>query len=145
MAEVNLYIETDSTSPKPRSRRYGYVLECRTSSGRTVTREGFGQTEGTYHQTILRAMAKAIARIINPCQLHIHTRDSFVLDMIDHNLVLWASQGFLTVKGEPVANIAEWRTLWAQIKGHEVITNRGPHPYSEWLRAELKKQEDKDV
>lgn len=143
--KVKLYIETDSTLPKPRKRRYGYVLEYQTGSGRTVTREGFGQAEGTYHQIILQAMAEAAGRLINPCRLHIHTRNSFVLDMIDHNLVLWASQDFLTAKGSPVANRIEWRALWTKIKGHEVLTCRGSHSYSGWIRAELKKQEDKDV
>ena len=38
MRRVDIYIETDSTSPRPHVRKYGYVLEC-DLRGRPVTRE----------------------------------------------------------------------------------------------------------
>lgn len=62
MRRVDIYIETDSTSPRPHVRKYGYVLEC-DLRGRPVTREGFGQTEGTYNQSVLIALAEALVRI----------------------------------------------------------------------------------
>lgn len=85
MRRVDIYIETDSTSPRPHVRKYGYVLEC-DLRGRPVTREGFGQTEGTYNQSVLIALAEALVRIKQPCEIHIHSGNEFVLNMVDNNL-----------------------------------------------------------
>lgn len=57
MQQVKIYIETDSSSPKATEKHYGYVLEVMVS-GQAVTREGFGKITGTYHQTVLTALAK---------------------------------------------------------------------------------------
>ncbi len=65
MQRVDIYIETDSTSPRPQARKYGYVLEC-DLRGRPVTREGFGRTEGTYNQAVLTALSEALARSDSP-------------------------------------------------------------------------------
>lgn len=61
MQQVKIYIETDSSSPKATEKHYGYVLEVMVS-GQAVTREGFGKITGTYHQTVLTALAKALDR-----------------------------------------------------------------------------------
>lgn len=61
MQQVKIYIETASSSPKATEKHYGYVLEVMVS-GQAVTREGFGKITGTYHQTVLTALAKALDR-----------------------------------------------------------------------------------
>ena len=62
MQRIDIYIETDSTSPRTLARKYSYVLECELR-GRPVTREGFGQTEGTYNQSVLTALTEALAPV----------------------------------------------------------------------------------
>lgn len=65
MQQVKIYIETDSSSPKATEKHYGYVLEVMVS-GQAVTREGFGKITGTYHQTVLTALAKALDGSTSP-------------------------------------------------------------------------------
>jgi hypothetical protein len=68
MQQVKIYIETDSSSPKATEKHYGYVLEVMVS-GQAVTREGFGKITGTYHQTVLTALAKALDRFNQSCEV----------------------------------------------------------------------------
>lgn len=97
MQQVKIYIETDSSSPKATEKHYGYVLEVMVS-GQAVTREGFGKIAGTYHQTILTALAKALDRFNQSCEVCICTEDDFVLNMLERNLAIWAGNEFLTSK-----------------------------------------------
>ena len=55
-------------------------------SGQAVTREGFGKITGTYHQTVLTALAKALDRFNQSCEVCICTEDDFVLNMLERNL-----------------------------------------------------------
>lgn len=107
MQQVKIYIETDSSSPKATEKHYGYVLEVMVS-GQAVTREGFGKITGTYHQTVLTALAKALDRFNQSCEVCICTEDDFVLNMLERNLAIWAGNEFLTSKRKPVANQQEW-------------------------------------
>lgn len=106
MQQVKIYIETDSSSPKATEKHYGYVLEVMVS-GQAVTREGFGKITGTYHQTVLTALAKALDRFNQSCEVCICTEDDFVLNMLERNLAIWAGNEFLTSKRKPVANQQE--------------------------------------
>lgn len=100
MQQVKIYIETDSSSPKATEKHYGYVLEVMVS-GQAVTREGFGKITGTYHQTVLTALAKALDRFNQSCEVCICTEDDFVLNMLERNLAIWAGNEFLTSKRKP--------------------------------------------
>lgn len=143
MRRVNIYIETDNISPRAMIRKYGYVLECDVH-GRPVTREGFGQAEATYNQAVLTALAEALARIRKPCEIHIHTRNDYVLNMIEVNLSKWAAGGFLSSSGKPVAGKEEWEKVWELLKGQMTVTVHGSHPYSGWLQSEMERR-DLDV
>lgn len=140
MQRVDIYIETDSTSPRPQARKYGYVLECELR-GRPVTREGFGQTEGTYNQSVLTALTEALARIKQPCEIHIHSGNEFVLNMVDNNLSKWAAGGFLSSCGRPVANREEWERVWNLLRGQLTVTEHGSHAYTGWLRTEMERRD----
>lgn len=136
MQEVHIYIGVDSISAKPSAKRFGYVLECRVA-GQTVTREGFGQTAGTYHQATLMAMAEAMERLNQSCEVYLHTEDEFVLNMLERNLDRWAGSGFTTSKGKPVANQEEWMKLWGLSQKQLILTAPGKHAYSGWLQGEI--------
>lgn len=140
MQRVDIYIETDNTSPRAMPRKYGYVLECELH-GRTVTREGFGQTEGTYNQSVLTALAAALERLREPCEIHIHSNNRFILNMVDNNLGKWAAGGFVNGKGDPIANREQWEKVWSLLKGLTTVTEHGSHAYSGWLRSEMERRE----
>ena len=136
MQQVKIYIETDSSSPKATEKHYGYVLEVMVS-GQAVTREGFGKITGTYHQTVLTALAKALDRFNQSCEVCICTEDNFVLNMLERNLAIWAGNEFLTSKRKPVANQQEWMEIWRLSNRHLILTEPGKHEYTGWLQDEL--------
>lgn len=139
MQQVKIYIETDSSSPKATEKHYGYVLEVMVS-GQAVTREGFGKITGTYHQTILTALAKALDRFNQSCEVCICTEDDFVLNMLERNLAIWAGNEFLTSKRKPVANQQEWMEIWRLSNRHLILTEPGKHEYTGWLQGEIEKR-----
>ena len=139
MQQVKIYIETDSSSPKATEKHYGYVLEVMVS-GQAVTREGFGKITGTYHQTVLTALAKALDRFNQSCEVCICTEDDFVLNMLERNLAIWAGNEFLTSKRKPVANQQEWMEIWRLSNRHLILTEPGKHDYTGWLQGEIEKR-----
>lgn len=143
MFETKIYITTDNISPKAAEKYYGYVLEC-IVSGETRTREGFGKITGTYHKTVLTALAEALNRFNQPCEICIRTEDEFVLSMLKSNLTVWAENGFLNSKGKPVANQAEWMRIWSLSKKHIIRTKPGRHEYTDWIQREIQKRKEQE-
>ncbi len=139
--EVHIYITVDSASVKPTEKWFGYVLECKIS-GQTYTREGFDRMVGTYHQTILTAMAKGLERLTKSCEVHLHTEDDFVLNMLENNLDRWATVGFVTTKGKPVANQEEWIRIWELSQNQLILSEPGKHEYSGWLMSEIERRKE---
>lgn len=140
MYEVHIYIAMDNVSPREAKRNYGYVLECMTSKG-IATREGFGSVRGTYNKAILYAMIQAMSRLNQSCELHIHAENSYVMNMLEHQLSKWAGADFKNKKGEPVANAEEWMQVWQITKKQFITAEPGRHAYSEWIREEMRKRE----
>lgn len=134
MFEVHIYISTDQKSPRPARRKYGYILETRIR-GKLRTRKGFGSIEGTYHRTVLTALAEAMGRINQSCRVHIHTEDTFILNMLGNNVHKWTEKGF---EGE-IANKEEWQQLWSLITKHIITPSPGSHTYDSWLKSEMVK------
>lgn len=136
MYEVEIYITTDSVSPRECERKYGYVLECQ-KNGNALTREGFGKITGTWNKATLKAITEAMERVNQSCQLTIHTENEYVLNMMDHNLSKWAGNGFATSRGKPVTNREEWIQLWEHAKKHIIRTAPGRHSYTGWILSEI--------
>lgn len=143
MKRADIYIKTDSSSQKATERWYGYVLEFK-HNGETRTREGFGTVTATYHQAILTALIEAIERFREECEIHIHTEDVFILNMMEQNLETWAENGFRTAKGKAVANQEEWIRVWQQSKRHLILAEPGEHEYSGWLLSEIKTKKERE-
>lgn len=138
MQRVDIYIAVDNVSPRISEKKYGYVLECEVS-GQAKTREGFGSAEGTYHFVELTAMVAALERLKQPCEVHFHSENEFVLSMLERNLRTWAAAGFVTSKGKSVANKEQWMNVWRLSQKHLLIPEPGKHSYSGWLQEEMKK------
>ena len=79
--KVNIYLETDKQSQECMQRKYGYVIET-IYKGTPITREGFGNIEGTYHKTNLQAFIKALGHFRKECEVCVYTRDAFVANIL---------------------------------------------------------------
>lgn len=143
MFRVKIYIATDSSSPKVTEKYYGYVLEC-SVSGEAKTREGFGKITGTYHQAVLTALAEALERFNQSCEVCVCAEDEFVLNMLERNLAVWAGNEFLTSKKKPVANQEEWKKIWELSNRHLILVKPGKSEYSGWLQEEIKKRKEQE-
>ena len=131
MFEVHIYLSVTSAFPKESEKLYGYVLEC---TGKTRTVEGFGKITATYHKTVLIALIEAFDRINQSCEVHIHTENEFILNMLQKNAHKWAEKGFVTKKGTPIANQEEWQQLWSLASKHNVIPEPGTHQFDKWIK-----------
>ena len=69
-------------------------------NGEEKTVNGFGHIFGTYHEATLRSLSDALDRLNQSCEVHIHTEDRFVLNMLDTQLEKWAGNNYLNAKGE---------------------------------------------
>lgn len=139
--EMHIYLQVSSCSARQTKKGFGYVLECLIND-QTYTREGFGTVMGTFHLATLRAMAAALERVTKSCEIHIHSEDDFVLNMLENNLDHWETVGFQTSKGKPVANQEEWIRIWELSQNQLILTEPGKHGYSSWLSAEIAKRKD---
>lgn len=141
MKQTHIYIAVDSCSPRTSKKNYGYILECEVS-GEAVTRDGYGQSEGSYHKAVLEALAAALERFTQRCEVTIHSENEFVLNMMELNLAKWSENGFLTAKGKPVANQAEWIRVWEASKNQIIHGAIGRHAYSGWLSGEIERRKE---
>ena len=143
MKQTHIYIAVDSCYHRTSKKAYGYILECEVS-GEAVTRDGYGQSEGSYHKAVLEALAEALERFNQKCEVTIHTENEFILSMMEHNLAKWSENGFLTAKGKPVANQAEWIRVWEASKNQVIHGEQGRHAYSGWLSGEIERRKEQN-
>lgn len=136
---VNIYIETDTVFPRSSEKHYGYVLECYLN-GLPYTREGFGSMTGTFNEAILTAVKEALNRIKTRCEVHLYTRNSYILDMLDKNLDRWAEAGFVGAKGQQIKNADIWRGIYEASRELNLVPEPGEHSYSKWIREEIRKR-----
>lgn len=144
MWKVDIYLETDSTFQGKRQRKCGYVLAT-TVHGEEKTKESFGISNGTYHQAVLITLAEALERMTAPCEICVHTRDTYVCNRIP-KLEELSGSGWKDSKGELIKNAEEWQRVYlathALPDAHELTGRSGKHSYSGWLQEEMKKRND---
>lgn len=81
MWKVDIYLETDSTFQGKRERKCGYVLSTM-AGNEEKTKENFGISKGTYHQSVLIALIEALSRMNVSSEICVHTQDSYVCTQI---------------------------------------------------------------
>lgn len=138
MWEVNIFIQTDSISPRTLNRSYGYLIECRTQSGKLHKKEEIGKIEGTLHQAALTAVNQAMKRLNQSCIVHIYTEDRLLCNMFSSSMDKWAANDWRTSKNSEVKNREEWETLFKLTRGQLVRMIPGKHKYSDWLVTKMK-------
>lgn len=143
MFKVNIYLAQDTASTSKYKRSHGFVIDYKKKNGEDETRQGFGETEETYHGATLICLLDAMELLTQPCEITVHSEDRFVLNMMKNNLEKWAETDFRNAKGDPLKHAELWEELWKIIaeKGHELEIESGHHAYSEWLESEMKRRE----
>lgn len=131
MYKTHIYIAQSTTSPRKCVRGWAYVI---TAEGRKGTRKGLGKIEGTRHRATLDAAIDALARFTDNTECHLHTEDVWTLNMIDNYLQNWQTRDFKNPKGEPITDADLWREYWRRAKWQKIVTEPGPHMYSEELK-----------
>lgn len=138
MQKVDIYLETDSIQQAAAKRKYGYVLAT-TYKGKLETREGFGQMDGTYHQTILRALCEALNRMRVSCEITIYSRNAHVMAHVK-KIQEMEEMNFKDSKGNDIRNHDQWKIVSREAKKHHLETKYGHHEYTNWLMDEMRKR-----
>ncbi len=140
MYKVDIYLAQSTASLSKDERWHGYVVAC-IKNGEEKTVNGFGHIFGTYHEATLRSLSDALDRLNQSCEVHIHTEDRFVLNMLGAQLEKWAGNNYLNAKGEPIKHAELWEEVYVRTRGQLIVAEEGRHSYSEWLDTEMKRRE----
>ena len=129
--------------PKKAEKWYGYVLEYK-ADGETKTREGFGKIEGTYHQAVLMVPnSKPWKDFWESCEVHVHTENEFILNMIDTISRNGQGMSFRIVKE------SLWQTKKNGWKFGDYPINNDSLPsmeiyeYASWLESAIRREKEK--
>ena len=125
-----------------RKRSCMYVVACDTKKG-LATIGDYVENNNTYAGAILDTINKALRRIKTGSEVHLHTSNNIVIDMITNWIDEIAERGFCKKNGDPVANRDEWHEYWDLTKNMIIIPEPGPHTFSSWMSRELFKHETK--
>ena len=135
--DIKIYIGVSTKSPRRTERKICYLLSCE-KDGKEETRGGDPETvTETYHGATTIAVERAMKRITGPCKVKIYAEDAWTLNMIRKQMPEWAKSGFRNGKGKPIHLQKEWMQIWLTSKEHEILTEVGPHTYSEWMREKM--------
>lgn len=142
MQRVHICAETDSTAPKKTERMAGYLLDCPERAD-MEPRYRFYKTQESYHVAIIESLTEALSRMKCACEIHIHSKNTFVLGMLQNNLEAWAGHEFCTSKGEPVKNQDKWIQLWKALNHHKHLLVVEPEDcsYYGWMQEQMEKGE----
>lgn len=86
-------------------------------------------------------MSDALDRLNQSCEVHIHTEDRFVLNMLDTQLEKWAGNNYLNAKGETIKHAELWEEVYVRTRRQLIVAEEGRHSYSERLDTEMKRRE----
>lgn len=137
MKVVHIYAESNTENFRCIDRGVGYVLELVTNKA-TYTRENFWLKIGTYNEAILSAFNEALERMTEKCEIHLHTQNKFLLNMIGSpTQALWEKSGFRNSKGKEIANADLWKEFAKVADGHQITTEEGIHSYYRWMQEQM--------
>ena len=139
---VNLYIDTDLHGPRRQDGTAMYILETQTGKG-TVTRDKLISIPATTeHHLVLEALADAMARINQSCQVEVYLQDRYIADAINSGLVQqWQIRDWQTAKGNPVTDADLWAAIAGHLRKHIVTLHLAEHhAYRGWIQDQIKNQ-----
>lgn len=132
MRRVEIYVDSDTMTPRRTQRAVGYVLEY-VHNGQPYTRDHFAITTATYHGAVLSMLIDALGRMREACEIHVHTRDAYILTALEKNLKIWQGRDFLTARGQPITDRDEWMRLQTLIPDHLIVPEQGKYDYLPWM------------
>lgn len=141
MFRIEIYLETSSWFLGVRERWGGYVMAYERKNGELYTVEGFQKITGTYNHVLLHMLNAALVRVGKPSEVHVCSANSYILDMMEHNLATWAAKNFVNSRGESVKDVTEWKVLWKLSRNHVLVPERGLHGFSHWMMDEFSRKE----
>ena len=113
------------------------MLELVTNKAK-YNRANFWLKIGTYNEAILSAFNEALERMTEKCEIHLHTQNKFLLNMIGSpTQALWEKSGFRNSKGKEIANADLWKEFAKVADGHKITTEEGIHSYYRWMQEQM--------
>lgn len=134
MYRVDIFTVTKGSFNRKNLAKYGFVCTCVKKSGEMGKISDTGRMKGTRHELEVKAITEALSRLNQSCEVHIHTENTFVANMIDHRIHEWAGNDFCNPQGQLIANADGWRMLWKKMQGHLIRMEKGRHNYSDEIR-----------
>lgn len=141
--QVGIYIETNNAIQRKQLHRYGYVMESE-YQGRTITAEGFGKADETFHGTILMALNDAVQRLLGKCELFVYAQDPYIMQALVNQVPEWQRSGWIRANGDPVKHADIWKQITGkldQLGITQIGTDTKNHQYSSWIKSEIKRME----
>ena len=93
------------------------------------------EPDTTNNRMEMTAAIRALAALIEPCQVDLHTDSRYLIDGITKWVHGWQKRGWINASKKPVRNADLWHELIAQTARHEIAWNwvRGHsgHPENE--------------
>lgn len=113
MYQVRIYLLMLRKYPRRGRGYYAYRLETIGKNGSVHEKEDFGIEEDiTANQLALVAMCRAFEQLKTPCEVEVYTDSMYLRSNYEQNMSTWSGNGWMSAKGEPVAN----RELWGKLK-----------------------------
>lgn len=79
-----------------------------------------GEPETTNNRMEMTAAIRALAALIEPCSVELHTDSRYLVDGITKWVHGWQKRGWINSSRKPVRNADLWHELIAQTERHEV-------------------------
>lgn len=137
MFRIDIYLEASSWYLGIRERWGGYVMAYERKNGELYTVEGAQKINGTYNHVLLHALNAALVRVGKPSEVHVHTANSYILDMMENYLSSWAAKDFVNSRGQPLKDATDWKVLWKLSAKHIMVPEPGLHEFSHWQKGEF--------
>lgn len=135
---VHLYLENGAKSVHPCQGWYGYVLEYQ--GIHLHTREHFGKAEGSRQKRDLEMLLDALGHCA-PCRIIVHTEEAYLAGgytRMEH----YEGNGWVTSTGEQAKYKELWQRVYRETRERPLEFALGSHPYTGWLRSEMKKRKE---
>ncbi len=90
---------------------------------------------------MLIALNSALCILTKPCEVTVYMDCPYVTETIRKGRVYeWISNGWKTIKGEPIANREEWEKIVRLTERHELVFAAvKKHSYSDRLQYDIRK------
>lgn len=136
MQEIHLYAESNKKTPAQLNRRYAYRLEWRRMGRAPVSTGAGGVLLGTYNQAVLHTLIQGLRRLNQSCRVVLHLENTYIANMVETRLNLWAGRDFQNSRGDAIKNEELWRQLWTELKKHTIEVEK--EKYSQKTTEKLK-------